>query len=273
MPAGLGLTAATAPAGSLQQANALLAVTGDVTGIAGPLIAGGLTVTVGAGWALVVDGVSFLGSALLLSGLRLPPLARKPTSFLTEVRGGWREVTKRSWVWASILYFALFNMAFAVIVVLGPARLAGTANGALGWGAIMAGLSVGTLTGNALALRLSPHYLLRWPRIAALLAVPMIVALAFGAPVPVLIVTAFFLGTPMRSRTRCGSPRCSRRSPRRRSRGCRRSTSSGRSRCDRSGTRWPPCSSPSGRRPRCWRSRASSSRPRSCRCWRRAYAT
>ena len=111
------------------------------------------------------------------------------------MRGGWREVTKRSWVWASILYFALFNMAFAVIVVLGPARLAGTANGALGWGAIMAGLSVGTLTGNALALRLSPHYLLRWPRIAALLAVPMIVALAFGAPVPVLIVTAFFLGT------------------------------------------------------------------------------
>jgi MFS family permease len=196
-PANLGLTAATAPPGTLQQANALLAVTRDVTGIAGPLIAGVLTITVGAGWALVVDGISYLGSALLLAGLRLPPVKRKQTSFLSEVRDGWREVTKRSWVWASILYFATFNVTFAVIVVLGPARLAGTANGALGWGAVMAGLSVGTLVGNALALRLSPRRLLRWPRIAELLGVPNIVALALGAPVPVLVVTACLLGASM----------------------------------------------------------------------------
>ena len=207
-PAWLGLTAATAPPGTLQQANALLAVTRDITGIAGPLIAGVLTVTVGAGWALMIDGISYLGSALLLAGLRLPsarelaerPSAqavRKETSFLTEVRDGWREVTKRSWLWVSILYFATFNVTFAVIVVLGPARLAGTANGALSWGAITAGLSVGTLFGNALALRISPRYLLRWPRIAELLGVPMIVALALGAPVPVLIVTAVLLGTSM----------------------------------------------------------------------------
>jgi MFS family permease len=196
-PAGLGLTAATAPAGSLQQANALLAVTGDVTGIVGPLAAGVLTVTVGAGWALVIDGVSFLGSALLLSGLRLPPVERKRTRFVTEVVDGWREVTKRSWVWASIIHFAVYNVAFSIVVVLGPARLAGTANGALGWGAVMAGLSVGTLSGNALALRLTPRYLLRWPRVAELLIVPMIVALAFAAPVPVLVAAAFLMGVTM----------------------------------------------------------------------------
>jgi MFS family permease len=207
-PANLGLTAATAPPGTLQQANALLAVTRDIAGIAGPLIAGVLTVTVGAGWALMIDGISYLGSAVLLAGLRLPSVrelaerpsaqvTRKQTSFATEVREGWREVIKRSWVWASILYFAIFNVTFAVIVVLGPARLAGTANGALSWGAITAGLSVGTLFGNALALRLSPGYLLRWPRIAELLGVPMIVALALGAPVPLLIATAVLLGTSM----------------------------------------------------------------------------
>ena len=196
-PAELGLTAATAPPGTLQQANALLAVTGDVTGIAGPLIAGGLTVTIGAGWALVIDGISFLGSALLLAGLKLPPVVRKPSSFLTDVREGWREVTKRSWVWASIIHFAVFNVGFSIFLVLGPARLANTAHGAIGWGAIVAGLSVGTLTGNALALRLSPRYLLRWPRLLEVLCVPMIVALAFGAAVPVLIVAAFLLGITM----------------------------------------------------------------------------
>jgi MFS family permease len=196
-PANLGLTAVTAPPGSLQQANALLAVTRDVTGIAGPLIAGGLTVTIGAGWALVIDGISYLGSALLLFGLSLPPVTRQPTRFLTEIRDGWREVTKRSWIWASILYFAVFNIAFSIIVVLGPARLAGSAEGALGWGAVMAGMSVGTLTGNALALRLTPRYLLRWPRVAELLALPMIVALALGAPVPVLVVAAVLMGAAM----------------------------------------------------------------------------
>jgi MFS family permease len=193
-PAGLGLTAATAPPGTLQQANALLAVTGDVTGIAGPLIAGGLTVTIGAGWALVIDGISFLGSAVLLAGLNLPPIARKPSTFLTDMREGWREVTKRSWVWASIIHFAVFNVGFAIFLVLGPARLASSANGALGWGAIMAGMSIGTLIGNALALRLTPRYLLRWPRLLELLTVPILVALAFTAPVPVLIGAAFLLG-------------------------------------------------------------------------------
>jgi MFS family permease len=196
-PAGLGLTAATAPPESRQQANALLAVTSDVTGIAGPLIAGGLTVTIGAGWAMVIDGISYLGSALLLFGLRLPPITRKPSSFLTDVRDGWREVTKRSWIWVSILYYAVFNVAFSITVVLGPARLAGTPNGALKWGAVLAGMSVGTLTGNAMALRLAPRYLLRWPRIAELLGVGMVLALAFASPLPVLAVAAFLMGIAM----------------------------------------------------------------------------
>jgi len=196
-PAILGLTTATAPPDSLQQANALLAVTRDVTGIAGPLLAGGLTVAIGAGWALVIDGVSYLGSAWFLSRLRLPPVVRKETGFLTELRDGWREVSQRDWLWASICYFAVFNLVVSMFFVLGPARLAGVQNGALSWGAIIAALSVGTLCGNTLALRMMPHYLLRWPRVLELLAVPVIVALAIGAPVWALVVASFLMGVVM----------------------------------------------------------------------------
>ncbi len=95
-PAVLGLTKATAPPESRQQANALLALTGDLAFIVGPLIAGALTVSVGASWALIVDGVTFLGSALLLAGLRLPPVTRTPSDFLAELREGWRAVARRS---------------------------------------------------------------------------------------------------------------------------------------------------------------------------------
>jgi MFS family permease len=193
-PAMLGLTKATAPPDSRQQANALLALTGDLAFIVGPLIAGALTVTVGAGWALIVDGVSFLGSALLLAGLRLPPVTRTPSNFLAELREGWRAVASREWLWASVIYFAFFNAVFAIFQVVAPAQLASEPTGALSWGAISAGLSIGTLCGNALALRLRPRLLLRWARLLELLVLPLVVALALGAPVAVLIAGAFLMG-------------------------------------------------------------------------------
>jgi hypothetical protein len=59
---------------------------------------------------------------------------------------------------------------------------------------IGAGWALGALIGDALALRLSPRYLLRWPRLLELLTVPMIVSLAFGAPAPALIGAALLLG-------------------------------------------------------------------------------
>ena len=196
-PAVLGLTKATAPPDSRQQANALLALTGDLAFIAGPLIAGALTITVGAGWALVVNGVGFLGSALLLAGLRLPPVTRTASNFVAELREGWRAVTSREWLWASVIYFAFFNAVFAIFQVLAPAQLASEPTGALSWGAISAGLSVGTLCGNALALRLRPRLLLRWARLMELLVLPLVVSLAFGAPVAVLIAGAFLTGLAM----------------------------------------------------------------------------
>ncbi|MFV2088599.1 MFS transporter [Micromonospora sp. LOL_021] len=197
LPATIGLTAATAPAGMKQQANALNALTRDVAFIVGPIVAGTLTVTVGAGWALLIDGLTYLGSALLLLGLRLPPVERKQEPFLRELREGWIEVSKRSWVWASVCYFALFNLVFAIFTVLGPARLADRDNGALEWAAINAGLAVGTLCGNALALRLAPRYLLRWARVQELLVVPMIVVLALDAPTPALVACALLMGVSM----------------------------------------------------------------------------
>jgi hypothetical protein len=197
-PATIGLTTRTAPPDLTQQANALIAATGDLTGIAGPLIAGGLTVTVGAGWAIVIDGLSFLGSAALMSRLRLDSPRRPSPDFLAQLREGWREVRGRDWLWSSICWFAVFNLTYAVLMILGPSILAKRPSGALIWAAIAAAMSVGTLCGNTLALRLTPRHLLRWPRVAEFAGVtPILVAMALGAPAPMLVACAFVMGVVM----------------------------------------------------------------------------
>ncbi len=196
-PATLGLTTATAPEGAFQQASALLAVTNNVTGVIGPALGGVLTETVGAGWALVVDGLSYLGSALLLSGLDVGASRRPATGFLAEVRQGWAQVRNRSWLWSSIGFFALFNLVYAVFTVLGPVQLHGRRDGALLWGVVMVAVNIGSLCGNALALRTTPRYLLRWPRLLQLAAIPLIIALAVGGSPVLLAGGAFLMGLAM----------------------------------------------------------------------------
>jgi Major Facilitator Superfamily len=196
-PASVGLTALTTPPQARQQANALLSLVRHLTGIAGPLIAGVLVVTVGAGWALILDGISFAGCALLLWGIRLPALQRNRSTFVGELRAGWREIRKRPWVGSSILYFSLFNLIFAMFIVIGPAALVAKPGGALQWSAIAAGLSAGTVAGNLLALRVMPRHLIRTGRMVELLVVPVIVALALDAPAGYIVATAVLMGIGM----------------------------------------------------------------------------
>jgi MFS family permease len=196
-PAMIGLTAQTAAPGTLQSANALLAFARDAAGVGGPVLAGTLTETIGPGWALVFDGMSFLASAALLARLQLPPATRNSGSLIADVRAGWREVVSRDWLWSTIAYFAVFNLFYSVFLVLGPVQLAGHRFGALAWGAVTAALSIGMLCGNALAMRIMPHHLLRWPRVLELLAVPIIIALALKAPLVVLLIAAVLMGAVM----------------------------------------------------------------------------
>jgi MFS family permease len=197
MSAVLGLTASTAPQDLLQQANALLGTVGDVTGVLGPLLGSVLTVAIGGGWVLVLDGISFFACAALLTRVELPPVQREQRHFFRELREGWSEVIGRDWIWVSLCYFAFFNLVYGVFIVLGPAQFANRHNGAIGWGAVMAALSIGTLLGNLIALRLMPRYLLRWARLLELLVVPVILGLALGAPIWILTVSALLMGVAM----------------------------------------------------------------------------
>jgi hypothetical protein len=170
-----------------------------MAGTAGPLCASVLVLTSGAGWALVIDGLTFNGSALLMS--RLSTVVRPPTAaprhFFRELSEGFAEVRQRTWVWSSILTFATTNLSMAALFVIGPALLLNHSGGVLKWGSIVAAIAAGEVVGDLLALWLRPRRMMLAARIAELAQVPLLVTVAFVAPMPWLLAGAVLWGMGM----------------------------------------------------------------------------
>jgi MFS family permease len=190
-PAATGLTPQLVPARQLQAANGLMYLTLSIGGIVGPAVGGLLVATVGAGWAIIGDALSFAVSGVLLA--RIQPLGHAPRpreSFWHELAGGWREVRSRTWLWASIVDFAAFQMIYlATIMVLGPLVAKQSLGGAGAWAAILVAFSFGTLIGNASSMRLRPKRPLVFAWTVILLSGPSLVLLAFRTPAWTIALT------------------------------------------------------------------------------------
>jgi MFS family permease len=157
VPASSGIVPDTVSAPRLQQANALMGLSRHVFGVAGPALAGILVAAFGPGWVYAIDAITFAASAWFL--VRLPADGSTPErkNFLADLVEGWRELTARSWVWASVVYFSVFNLAVAPFFVLGPVVCERELDGARDWGLIMTGASIGAILGSVIALRVRPR--------------------------------------------------------------------------------------------------------------------
>ncbi|HSM38607.1 MAG TPA: MFS transporter [Candidatus Limnocylindrales bacterium] len=157
-PASIGLMPTIVSSGRLQQANALVSISQSAAHVFGPLIAGLLVATVGPGWAFAADGASFVVSAGFLVAMRVPEqVITARSSFVSELRAGWREVSSRSWVKAAIGAFALSNASLGAFQVLGPVVADRDLGGAAAWGLIITGGALGGLVGGAVSLRWRPQ--------------------------------------------------------------------------------------------------------------------
>jgi MFS family permease len=196
-PAAQALLPETVAAADLQQANALIAVSGNVANVGGPALAGVLVATLGAGWGLGIDAGSFLASAAFLSLMRVQaviPAAR--TGTLSELRAGWRAFLSRTWLWVSALEFMAANaLSFSPYLVLGP-EIARTSLGGPGaWAAISTASGIGAVLGGTLGLRWKPRYPLRAMFVTSLIGTsPLLVLLAAVAPLPALLAAAVISG-------------------------------------------------------------------------------
>jgi MFS family permease len=189
IPATTGLVPATISAGRLQQANALLGLSRNMTRIVGPAVGGALVVLGSPGVALLVDAASFVLAALFLTRLRLPARAAllevKP--FFSELREGWGEFRRQTWLWTTIVFFGIGNFAFAAYFVLGPVIANRDYGGASAWAALSTANAIGSLIGGLIALRIRPRKPLAASCMAAWLILLQPLGLALLLPLPVLV--------------------------------------------------------------------------------------
>ncbi len=196
-PAATAVVAQIVEQDDLQQANALLGLSGTVAAIAGPALAGVIVATLGPGWALAADAATFLLSAVFLSMMRVRPLTLAArTSTLAELRAGWRAFRRYTWLWVTVLYFTLFlALVYSPLQVLGPEVARTSLGGPGAWAAISVALGVGAAAGGVLGFRWRPAHPLRAAFVLFLIAGPALLALlAARAPLALIIAVALVDG-------------------------------------------------------------------------------
>jgi MFS family permease len=157
-PAMLGLIPQVVEPGEEQPANALLALTANVSMVAAPALAGVLVAWLGPGGSLAVDAGTFVVSAASLLLLRPRPVApAEKASFLADLADGFHEVRTRAWVWTTLLAFSAYHaLMLPALFVLGPLVAVQIRDGASSWGWISSGFGLGAVIGSLLSLRWRP---------------------------------------------------------------------------------------------------------------------
>ncbi len=167
----------------LQQANALRGIANSTGQVLGPSIAGVIVALGGAGWAIAIDSATFLVSSACLMLLSVPARASaRSSTMLAELADGWREFRSRTWLWLIVAQFATFNaFCTAPFLVLGAVVAHRGHGGAGAWGAILAAMGLGAITGGLLVTRIK----VRRPLVVAVLG-----AATFAVPIALIAVPA-----------------------------------------------------------------------------------
>jgi MFS family permease len=197
-PASTGLTPQTVPRARVQEANALLFLSISFANIFGPIIGGVLVATVGTGWAIAIDSLSFGVSGLLLLGVSVQAAMRVPRPFLADLREGWDEVRSRRWLWVSIIDFALFQfVVLSAIYVLGPVVSEAELGGASAWASLASALGAGLVLGSVIGLRYRPRRPLVEAFAMVVLVTPALVLLGIAAPTALIVGAMVPAGTSL----------------------------------------------------------------------------
>ena len=194
-PASTGLVPQTVPQRYLQQANALLRMSTNISFVVGSA-AGGLAVAAaGSGWAIAFDALTYFVSAAILLAMRIGGPMRASSSFFADLGAGWAEFRAREWLWVIVVAALFGNMCSnGAFGVLGPIVAEDALDGARSWGAILAVESAGLIAGGLIALRLRPSRPLLVAQVAVLFWGLPLLALALELPTAAIAGLAFVAG-------------------------------------------------------------------------------
>jgi MFS family permease len=195
-PAMSGVLPEILPKEKLQEGNAVIGLLTNFGYIIGTLGGGILVSSVGAGWGLLVDAISFFIAGVIVWNLPiLGKLKEKSPGIIHDLVVGWKEFISRSWVVAMVLTFALINMAFeSMLSVLGPLNFSDPTTGPKQWSYNLAGLSVGMLLGGIWVLKIKIARPLYLAMVLIALSAVWDYALAFDLPMAFSVLAAVFSG-------------------------------------------------------------------------------
>lgn len=190
IPASTGLLQ-TVAGDHVQEANALNVIASSGSSMLGPVIGAALVNTVGADWALILDGASYLASALFLAGMSSTAAAAiqrsaEPATVLADIRGGFNEVASRKWLWSTIIRFSFANMFSCTFPVLAPVICKYHYGGAAAYSSLWVFFAIGMLLGGSSLLKFKPEYPLR---VGLTIGAPALASgIALGVHAPIYIV-------------------------------------------------------------------------------------
>jgi MFS family permease len=184
-----GLVPETIASDRLQEANALLGTAQSSSNILGPAIAGVLIALVDPGGAILLDAATFIVSIAFLArlvprALDVGDAAVDEEGFFEQLRGGWREVRSRAWVWTVLIALSAYHViVLPAVFVLGPILSERELNGASDWAVISAGFGIGSVVGQVLIYRLPFRRPVRAAVIGLVIASTQAAIIGSGLPV------------------------------------------------------------------------------------------
>ena len=196
-PASAGLVPQVVAAEHLQQANGLMSVARYSAYVFGAAVGGALVATIGSGWAILADAVTFGASAVLLLRMCIPAEAEMMVApkFLRGLAEGWQAFTEHTWVWLLTLWISLyFLISYAPFFVLGPYVAMHSMHGAAGWATVLTGEAVGALVGALAGIRIRPSRPLLAVGAIFLVTALQLVLLAAHAPLGAIAAAAALAG-------------------------------------------------------------------------------
>lgn len=196
LPAMAGILPQLVPRSQLKAANLVLAVPENALMVLGPAVSGVLVVVVGPGWALAVDGATYLLATLILTRVTLPrPSGKRGEGAVADLREGWSYFRSTTWLWVVVLAFSVLNAIMSGAVnTLGPVLAVQTDIGEAGWGLIRSAQAVGFLVCSLLLIRLTLRRPLLWGMVAVALEGGLMLALGIEPMIATAMIAAFAAG-------------------------------------------------------------------------------
>ncbi len=195
-PALRGIVPELVTSDQLTEANALLNTARSAAKIVGPAAAGLLVATVGGGWGIALDALSFFVAAAFMARVQIA--ARPPSagvvSLRQQLREGWDYFRRQRAIFVVTVAYAGINLAnMGVWRVLGPIIAARTF-GPAAWGFALSLQAVGLLAASLVLLRAVPQHPFRDGMLAAAALGLPLVALGQHPGLVVLYAAALAAG-------------------------------------------------------------------------------